>query len=85
MNTDLIHAAHQLSKGQMHRLDHGHGLRIEALTGCLWITQDHDQRDIVLEAGEGFTLDRDGDTLLSALSDSSFLVLEPPSQSRRVS
>ena len=80
MNNDLVHAAHQLNKGKLHRLRHGQGLRVVTLTGCLWITQDRDQRDVVLEAGEGFTLDRDGDTLLSALSDSSFLVLEPPLQ-----
>ena len=78
MNTDLLQAAHHLDKGRLHRLNHAQGLRIVALTGCLWVTQDHDLRDLVLEAGEGFTLDRDGGAVLSALSDTSFLVLEPP-------
>lgn len=77
MNTaDLHPAAVSLAKGMIDRLHAQRGKRIEALSGCLWITQDHDQRDIVIGAGEGFEIDRDGDALVSALAESRYVVLE---------
>ena len=78
MNTrDLTPAATQLRKGDILRLTGARGRRIEALHGGLWITIDHDRRDIVLSGGEGFTVDRDDDTLVSALDDASLVVLAP--------
>ena len=78
MNTaDLHPASISLRKGQIHRIHHGLGQRIEALNGCLWVTIDNDLRDIFVAADEGFTIDRGGDTLVSAMADSSFVVLDP--------
>ena len=74
---DLNPAAISLPKGAIHRLRAARGQRVEALSGCLWITIDHDLRDTVVAAGEGFTIDRDGDTLLSAMADTRFVVLAP--------
>jgi Protein of unknown function (DUF2917) len=78
MDTDLFRAASQLAKGSLFRIHDGAGRRVECLSGCLWLTQHNDPRDTVLEAGDGFTIDRDGDTFLSALSDSRFVVLCNP-------
>lgn len=78
MNTTDLHSASiSLRKGEIHRLRHGLGQRIEALNGCLWVTIDNDLRDIFVAAGEGFTIDRDGDTLISAMAASSFVLLAP--------
>ncbi len=78
MNTaDLNPAAIALRKGEIHRIHHGAGQRIEALNGCLWVTMDNDLRDIFVSPGEGFSIDRDADTLVSALDDSQFVVLRP--------
>ena len=78
MNTrDLTPAATRLRKGDILRLPGARGQRIEAIHGGLWITIYHDRRDIVLAGGEGFTVDRDGDTLISALDDASLVVLAP--------
>ncbi len=78
MNTTDLHSASiSLRKGEIHRLRHGLGQRIEALNGCLWVTIDNDLRDIFVAAGEGFTIDRDGDTLISAMADSSVVLLAP--------
>jgi hypothetical protein len=74
--TDLHSAAISLRKGAIHRLDNGRGKRIESLSGSLWITIDNDRRDILVDPGEGFTIDRDGATLISALGDARFVVLE---------
>ena len=75
MNHDLMHAARRLAKGELLRARDASGLQVLCLSGCLWVTQDNDLRDIVLDAGESFELDRDGDTLLSAISDVRFVLL----------
>jgi len=78
MNTAELHPASvPIRKGQIHRLQGRRGHRIEALAGSLWVTLDHDLRDIVIEPGDGFDIDREGDTLVSALSDARYLVLDP--------
>lgn len=41
------------------------GWTIRALDGSVWITQDGDIRDVVLEAGQTFVLDRNVPALLS--------------------
>lgn len=83
MDTDLSRAANELAKGNLYRIRDGQGRRVECLSGCLWLTQHNDPRDIVLEAGDGFTIDRAGDTFLSALSDSRFVVLCKPERDAR--
>jgi hypothetical protein len=50
------------------------GWTVKALTGSVWITQDGDQRDITLRAGQSFTVDRDGSTLVSPLGDARICV-----------
>ena len=88
MNTrDLHSAAISLRKGELHRLQHGRGCRVEALAGTLWVTIDNDRRDIVLNGGEGYRIDGSGDALISALDDARFVLLDPllldPSAPRR--
>jgi hypothetical protein len=43
------------------------GTRIECLEGCVWITVDGELLDVVLEAGEQFTLERTGRVAVHAL------------------
>lgn len=75
MDTELLRTAHTLSKGSLFRIHEGRGLRVECVSGCLWLTQARDPRDVVLESGQGFTIERGGDTYLSALDESRFIVL----------
>ena len=76
MNTkDLELAATRLRKGEILRLHQASGNRIEVLDGSIWITIDGDPRDIVLHAGQGFTLERDPEALVSALTDARLVVL----------
>jgi hypothetical protein len=78
MNTaDLFPASIPLRKGEIHRLRGARGQRVEALSGCLWVTMDNDLRDIFVAPGHGFRIDADGDTLLSAIADSRFVLLAP--------
>jgi len=46
------------------------GVEITCLSGHVWLTMDGDSRDITLSAGDAFTVERDGLTLISALGPS---------------
>jgi len=41
--------------------------RVRCHVGTLWVTQDGDPRDVILEAGQQFVTDRTGELLISAL------------------
>ena len=79
MNThELDQAAITLQRADVFRCGAARGRRIEALLGHIWVTLDGDPRDIVLDSGEGFSVDRDGDVLISALrGDARFVLLDP--------
>jgi hypothetical protein len=52
------------------------GRRVECLRVGLWLRIDSDRRDIVLGAGDGFSVDRRDDVLIMAFENSEFLVLD---------
>ena len=76
MNQDLINGTRHLAKNNIRHLHVEPGRRVEVVSGSIWITQDGDLRDIVLQTGEAFDFDRAGDALLSAFADSRYLVLD---------
>jgi len=53
------------------------GTRVTTLKGALWITQDHQEGDVILQEGQSFTVDRRGLTLVMALTPASLQLLEP--------
>jgi len=80
MNHDLVAGARRLDKGTLLRLASAPGERVECLSGVLWVTQDGDPRDVVLEAGDAFDFDRPGGSVVSALADSRLLLLARQAQ-----
>lgn len=70
MKIQLSQSEIGLSKRQTLRLTDGAGVRIEARSGAVWVTQDHDRRDIVLGPGESFTLDGRGLAIVQAFEPS---------------
>jgi hypothetical protein len=74
MHTELNLAATPLTRGQLHRLQDARGSLVLCLSGTLWLTQQGDPRDIVLEAGDEGRIDQDGLSILSALSDARFVL-----------
>ncbi|MEO8654869.1 MAG: DUF2917 domain-containing protein [Ramlibacter sp.] len=75
MNIRLNTSPVCLAKSQAVTLTDAKGSLVRCLSGGLWITQDRDQRDIVLEAGESFTIDRGGPAIVWALAASSVEVV----------
>jgi Protein of unknown function (DUF2917) len=59
------------------QLDDAEGTVIAVERGCLWVTMEHDARDIVLMPGMRFEIDRSGRTIISAEEDSRFGLLAP--------
>ena len=66
MNVVINNSALLLDRRQTIELIDAAGATATLDSGCLWITMDGDQRDIVLEPGETWTVERDGRTLLHA-------------------
>lgn len=56
-----------LRKGQLLALRGRRGDRIESRRGALWVTQDGDPTDVVLDAGEAHVLEHDARVLIQAL------------------
>ena len=44
----------------VHRIEAGQGQRVTCVRGPVWITQERDERDTILAAGQSFVLDRPG-------------------------
>ena len=76
MNNELRHRLTDLTAGSILRLHDGQGLAVVVFEGLVWITQSGDRRDIVLAAGESFSVDRPGLTLVQAFRDSKLMVVE---------
>ncbi len=75
MNHDLNLSSTFLARGTLQRIDDGQGTWVQCLSGTLWLTQQDDARDIVLEAGDEARIERAGTSIVSALSDVRFVLL----------
>jgi Protein of unknown function (DUF2917) len=65
----------QLAPGELVQLDGARGTVLRVTRGTLWMTLERDPRDIVLEAGNTFTIDRGGLTLIQAQRETTVCVL----------
>ena len=73
-----------LVRGGVVRLPDGPGTRIVALAGTLWITLEDDPRDVLVEAGAAFVVDRGGLTLVCAIAGPAAVLIEAPAQDHAV-
>jgi len=69
----------QLAAGQELRLHDAAGWTVACLRGSLWITQEADTRDLFLDAGGSFALDRPGLALILARRHT-VLAIQPPAR-----
>lgn len=59
----------ELQRGKFLRMSGSAGRTLTAHTGSVWITEEDNPRDVVLRAGQSFTLRGQGLTLVEAFSD----------------
>jgi hypothetical protein len=55
-----------LADGETLEIRDGQGTTLRVTRGAVWLTMEHDTRDIVLSAGDSFVVDRPGLTLVAA-------------------
>jgi len=53
----------------VHRIANGKGMEVTCVKGVVWVTQEHDSRDIILAAGQSAVLDRRGLAVVFAFKD----------------
>lgn len=66
MSATLDHDCTALPDGALLRLRNRFGATVTVVRGRIWITQDSDRRDVVLDAGESFVIDRPGLAVVQA-------------------
>src|SRR5215467_12485625 len=66
MTTHFADGPVHLNTGELLDINDGEGFTVRCLEGSVWITQSNDPRDIVLKAGQSFTLDKPGLALVCA-------------------
>jgi hypothetical protein len=64
----------RLSAKKLLDLRDAHGFSVGSVHGTVWLTQSNDVRDIILEPGESFELDRPGLALVTALTNATIVV-----------
>ena len=69
-----------LPRRHMLRLRDGVGVTLHVLAGTLWITQERDPEDVVLEPGQTFVLARQGQTVISALKNARVVIVPPATE-----
>jgi hypothetical protein len=72
-----------LAPGEIVRLDGARGTTLRVTRGTLWITLQDDTRDVVLEAGDVFTIDRGGLTIVEAQNAAGVCVMGHAADERR--
>ena len=77
MDISVSHTRIRLDAHESISVIDGNGSRIACRDGKVWITQEQDARDILLGAGDAFTLDRGGLAIVQALG-SSEIALDAP-------
>jgi hypothetical protein len=56
----------EIKARQLFDIRDGEGLAVTCTNGVIWITQSEDNRDIIVQAGQSFILDRPGLALVAA-------------------
>jgi hypothetical protein len=77
MNLKIGRAGLLLEPHQTLGLHDAVGAQIQVRRGKVWITQHQDDRDLMVDAGAAFTLDRPGLALVHALETAEVAVAEP--------
>lgn len=77
MNIRMKHSVIELGRRQDLQVVDGSGTEVVCRSGGVWITQEHDTRDVILESGDSFVLDRPGLAIVRATARSTIVLAEP--------
>ena len=79
MNCHPAKFSSQLAKREILRLPNAAGTELTCLQGTLWVTEDADPSDRVLQPGQSLRLQRPGTALVMALKPATVRVERPAS------
>lgn len=82
MNIELNQNGLCLKPKQLVKVRGGLGYSIACDSGSVWVTQDGDPRDVVLRAGESYTLEREGLAVVQALEPAAISIAQAGAQIR---
>jgi hypothetical protein len=68
MQIELKSGAVKLSPNQTLKVLDGFGQTVSAVEGCVWITEENDPNDIILEEGHSYRLKRHGMAVVNPLA-----------------
>lgn len=71
----------KLSKKALWSFDGHPGMQVAIDNGLVWLTQEADDRDILIPSGNQFVLDRVGKVILEAVEESQLQLEQGPSDS----
>ena len=77
MNMTEMHTKHRLERYGAVALRNARGSTVTSVSGTLWLTMEGDSRDIVLDPGASFVVERDGLTIVAAHQPSVVDVARP--------
>jgi hypothetical protein len=83
MKIELKAGAVQIARGQTLKLRDSVGSTICAHEGAVWITEENSRKDVVLENGACYRVDRPGLTLVQAFADASVSLAQELPRVRR--
>ncbi len=74
MNIEFSAGALRLARGQTLKVRDGAGKTICASEGAIWITEEDSRKDVVLERGGCFRLERPGLAIVQAFADAELVL-----------
>lgn len=76
-NEYVVQGSIGLTRGSMLRIDDGRDVLVYVWEGEVWVTQDRDRRDRMLQGGDWFRLDRNGAAIVHAFKRSVLTLTAP--------
>lgn len=76
--TGMRPSVQEIARDKILEIKQALGVTIECLDGSVWITQDGNMRDVILDVGQSFCVDRMQRTLIQALATARVRLIHPP-------
>ena len=76
--TGMRPSVQEIARDKILEIKQALGVTIECLDGSVWITLDGNMRDVILDAGQSFCVDRMQRTLIQALATARVRLIHPP-------
>lgn len=70
-------SVHEIARNKILDIKKALGVTIECLEGSVWVTLDGDRRDVILDAGQAFNVDRKQRTLIQAMDTARVRLIQP--------